>query len=40
MGIRFAETAGLLRWQGAPEHWRRLSTVIAAQHRVVNEGSL
>lgn len=40
MGIRFAETAGLLRWQGSPEHWRRLSTVIAAQHRVVNEGSL
>jgi len=40
MSIRFAETGGLLRWQGAPEHWRRLSTVIAAQHCMVNEGSL
>ena len=36
---RFAEIGGLLRWQGPPEHWQRLSMAIAAQYPVIDEGT-
>jgi len=40
MTRRFAEAAGLLRWQGDEQHWQRLSAALDSHHNVVNQGVL